>query len=147
MRQIFSSARLENVEGVAKLLNEAGIETWVSDSRSYKGPRRRSFSYRESGDKTQPAGVWIVKAEDLTRARILLRDAGLLDSTRADSYLPQPPNSNVPKPSRGSRRTRLLAVIALAVAVVITVNRGCSTPDAPPPTDRSHIVPVDLSQA
>lgn len=34
MRQVFSSARLENVEGVARLLNEQGIETYISQSRS-----------------------------------------------------------------------------------------------------------------
>lgn len=146
MRQIFSSARLENVEGVAKLLNEAGIETWVSDGRSYKGARRRDFSYREGSGKAQPAGVWIVNADDLTRARILLRDAGLLDSTRADSYLPQPPGRPAAAPRRGARRTRILALVALGVAVVVTVHRGCSTSEAPPPADRSHIVPVDLSQ-
>ena len=31
MRQLFTSPRLENVEAVAKLLNEAGIETWISE--------------------------------------------------------------------------------------------------------------------
>ncbi|MBB5209022.1 pathogenicity-like protein [Chiayiivirga flava] len=146
MRQVFTSARLENVEGVARLLNEAGIETWVSEGRSYKGPRRRTFSYREGSEKATPAGVWVVKADDVTRARILLRDAGLLDSTRTDSYLPHAPGRPASPPRRGARRTRILALAAIGVAVVVTVNRGCSRPDAPPP-DRSHIVPVDLSQA
>lgn len=145
MRQIFTSARLENVEGVSKLLEEAGIETRVTEGRSYKGARRRAFSYREGNDKATQAAVWIVKADDVTRARILLRDAGLLDSTRPDSYLPSTQHEAGPKKRRGSRRTRVLAVIALGVATFIAVNRGCSERPATPPADRSHIVPVDLS--
>jgi hypothetical protein len=78
MRQIFTSQRLENVEGVAKMLNEAGIETYVSDARSYKGNRRGTFSYQQSGRGQSQPGVWIVKAEDVTRARQLLVDAGLI---------------------------------------------------------------------
>lgn len=83
MRQVFSSPRLENVEGVARLLNEQGIETYVSQARGYKGQRRTTFSYAESGraDTAQWPAVWIVRAEDQPRARELLREAGLLTAT------------------------------------------------------------------
>jgi hypothetical protein len=94
MRQLFTSQRLENVEAVAKLLNEAGIETWVSEARSYKGNRRRTFSYKEHDRGGSQPGVWIVKADDVTRARSLLIEAGLLESTKPDSYLPAPPPSH-----------------------------------------------------
>lgn len=36
MRQIFSSQRVETVEGVAELLREHGIDVKVTNGRSYK---------------------------------------------------------------------------------------------------------------
>ena len=45
MRQVFTSVRLENVEAVERLLNEAGIQTKLSQGRSWKGNSRREFSY------------------------------------------------------------------------------------------------------
>ena len=35
MRRIFSSQRVENVEGVAQMLRDAGIEVRVTNGRSY----------------------------------------------------------------------------------------------------------------
>jgi hypothetical protein len=72
---------LENVERVAELLRADGIEVRITDGRSYKGARRTTLSYRDTGDATRPA-VWIVKSEDAGRAREILRKAGLIDSTR-----------------------------------------------------------------
>lgn len=88
MRQVFTSPRLENVEAVAEMLRAEGIEVKISNQRSYRGNRRRAFSYRDGGDEQQ-AAVWIVRADDQPRGRQLLRDAGLLDSSRegASSYL------------------------------------------------------------
>ena len=93
MRQIFSSPRLENVEGVAKLLTEAGIETKLSEPRGYRAVSRREFSYVPSKQDAQGSApsVWVVKADDYKRARELLMEAGLLDETRTTaSYLPEP---------------------------------------------------------
>ena len=39
MRQVFSSQRIETVEGVAKLLTDAGIAVHVSNGRSYQSKR------------------------------------------------------------------------------------------------------------
>ena len=89
MRQVFSSPRLENVERVAAMLREAGIEVQILNGRSYKGNRRSSFSYREDAGGPKPA-VWVTRSDEQPRARELLREAGLLQgqsSTR--SYLPQ----------------------------------------------------------
>jgi hypothetical protein len=142
VRQLFTSPRLENVEAVAKLLNEAGIETWISESRSYKGKRRGAFSYQDGGRGSQP-GVWIVKANDLTRARALLIEAGLIESTRPDSYLPAPPPSSASgnEPLRRAHRIRLGVLMVLAVAVILTLVRTCGATRE----DRSHIVPVYTS--
>src|SRR5580692_10323108 len=93
MRSVFTSPRLENVEAVAKMLADAGIEVRVSQDRSYKGTRRRPFSYRESASSEDNPQVWVIKAEDQPRARQMLREGGLIDSTRPEfsqsmSYLP-----------------------------------------------------------
>ena len=144
MRQLFTSPRLENVEAVARLLNEAGIETYVNDARSYKGSRRRSFSYKESPYGDSQPGVWIVKADDVTRARALLIEAGLIESTRPDSYLPKAPPSTASsnEPLRRAHRLRLGLLMVLACAVILTLVRACG---AQPEEDRSHIVPVYTS--
>lgn len=89
MRQVFTSPRLENVEAVAALLREAGIEIKITDGRSYRGTRRSSFSFRKTEDTGPEPAVWIVRADDQPRGRQLLRDAGLIESARGDSsYLP-----------------------------------------------------------
>ena len=92
MRQVFTSARLENVEAVAQMLRAEGIEVKVSNDRSYRGNRRSNFSYADPGNAASQAAVWIINAEDQPRARQMLRDAGLLESSRegASSFLPPP---------------------------------------------------------
>src|SRR3546814_20178437 len=94
MRNVFTSARLENVERVAKLLEDDGIEVRITNGRSYKGGIRGNFSYRGDGNKLPE--VWVVRSADQPRARAMLREAGLLDTTR------HPPHSSL---SMGLRRT------------------------------------------
>ncbi|HEX5755807.1 MAG TPA: pathogenicity-like protein [Arenimonas sp.] len=89
MRQIFTSQRLENVEGVAHMLNEAGIETKITDGRTWKGNSRREFSYNDKKQSSAPApAVWVMKADDYKRARELLQQGGLLDGSKTSSYVP-----------------------------------------------------------
>lgn len=151
MRQIFSSARLENVESVARLLNGAGIETWISGGRSYKGNRRSRHSYAES-ERIEHPGVWVVRAEDQPRARELLRGAGLLDAGRSQSMpgaLPLPTIQR-PEPSRWARRLRIGLFLLLIPATAFTVLRGCGprpapTPPAQPPQPPTEqIIPIEL---
>ncbi|WP_372012600.1 hypothetical protein [Pseudoxanthomonas sp. 10H] len=129
MRQIFTSQRLETVEGVARLLENAGIPVHISQPRSYRGKRRGQFSYSEPAPANQQPAVWVRIPEDQPRARELLREAGLLATTRSYSGLPQP--ATEPLPSRfedgGKRwawrvRVGLLLLIA-AVAVFIWLRR------------------------
>src|SRR5690606_37826373 len=153
MRQLFTSPRLETVEGVAALLNEHGIETWISEARSYRGGRRREFSYRDSerADRGQAdPSVWIVHTDDLTRARSLLREAGLLETTRGgDSYLPQGAGNATTtqrNPYRLAGKLRLGLLGGVAILAVLTLSRGCGTKPTPtPPVEERHIIVIDAS--
>ena len=91
MRQMFSSPRLENVEGVNQLFNDAGIETKITQGRSYKGNSRREHSYADKKrqiDSSQYPAVWVIKAEDYTRAREILHEADLLEDKIQNPYIP-----------------------------------------------------------
>ena len=138
MRRIFASPRLENVEGVARLLEAEGIEVRITDGRSYRGAIRGNFSYRDDAREGPEPAVWIVNAEDQPRARELMRGAGLLDSTRTpqDGYLPVGDDDGAEKKPRRSGKFKLvlLAAIAIAVAVGSFAVRHVSKPKAPVPT-------------
>lgn len=125
MRQVFSSPRLENVERVAALLNEAGIETRITHARSYKGGLRGNFSYRDHVRTDPVPAVWVVKSEDQPAAREILRDAGLLDSTRvATSYtLPmfRTEEANAADTPARKRAFRLKVGLLLVIAVVLVL--------------------------
>jgi hypothetical protein len=89
MRQMYTSPRLSNVEGVAKLLDEHGIENKITQGRTYKGVSRREFSFRETEkSKDEQPAVWVLKPEDYKRARELLQEGGLIEANTRDSYLP-----------------------------------------------------------
>jgi hypothetical protein len=128
MRQIFTSPRLENVEAVEQLLNEAGVETRVTERRSWARATKRDFSYADrSGSQKWPA-VWVVKADDYARARQLLRDQGVaVETTRPDvagpSYLPGPgaPAPADPVQRRINRVRVALLVAALVGATIVTL--------------------------
>jgi hypothetical protein len=123
MRQVFTSPRLENVEAVERLLNEAGIVTRVTQGRSYKGSMRRNFSYRDGANPDPDPAVWVLRAEDLVHARELLRQGGLLESTRPDSYLPLPPNAQPGRRRDGhaiAMRIRLVLLGLIGLILVLT---------------------------
>lgn len=166
MRQIFSSVRLENVEGVAKLLGEHGIETRITNGRSYKGNRRGGFSYldKDRNIAAQPT-VWVVFPDDQTKARALLREAGLMETTR-DSFLPESPRPAPAPPAPGffASRARMWLLIVVVILGGMTTLRACQKPEAPrtiqpapampaepapqanPQDDPDrHIVPIDTS--
>jgi hypothetical protein len=137
MRQVFTSPRLENVEAVAGLLREQGIEVRITNDRSYRGQRRSHFSYRErEGDEAAPQpAVWIVNADEQPRARQLLRDAGLLDSSRdgTSSYLPLSALKDaIPDPHAKTKR-KMYIKLGLLVAILAVVGVMLyGQPKAPP---------------
>ena len=127
MRQVFTSPRLENVEGVAKLLTAEGIEIKVSNDRGYKQVSRREFSYvqkaRDGGD--QPA-IWVIKSEDYKRARDLLFEAGLIESAQGASYVPEAlqfKQVQASDPQRRLMRIKLALLFVLGAMVMSVVLR------------------------
>jgi hypothetical protein len=125
MRQVFTSVRLENVERVEKMLNDAGIATKVNQGRSWKGVSRREFSYsNKNHDPSQQPSLWVIKPDDFKQAREILHEAGLLEATRDASYLPEHlqlrgkrDDSPLAKVSR--LRMALLFIVALVAAGLI----------------------------
>ena len=124
MRQLFTSPRLENVEVVAKLLADAGIEHKVTGGRSYKAHSRREFSYsgKSPDDAAEQPAVWIIKSEDYKPARELMHALGLLESTQAPSYLPEA----LQFVEKGAENTqaRLLKIRVALLFVLIAIAAG-----------------------
>lgn len=120
MRQIFSSPRLENVEGVAKLLSDAGIDNKVSAGRGYKKVSRREFSYVEKlDDGSNNPAVWVIKSEDYKRARELLHGMGLLETAPVPSYVPEALQfKQAAKPNPKKRLMRIKVTLLLVVGVM-----------------------------
>jgi hypothetical protein len=129
MRQVFSSTRLENVEGVAQILRDAGIGIKVTDARSYKQVSRREFSYvpSQQSSKGNAPAVWVLDAEDYKRARDLLAENGLLDEAKTSSYLPEPLQlkEQAPPNSPGARigRMRMALLFIVGAAAFWTILR------------------------
>jgi len=151
MRKVFSSQRLENVEGVAKLLGDAGIEVRISDGRSYHGNRRGTFSYSDRGSKPMPA-VWVVRSDQQVEARELLRDAGLLDSTRPeDGYASANFRFQSESPADGrspaQQRARRFKVGLIVLVVAIAGIAMWRSLNVPPPVAQLAAPPFDGSVA
>ena len=142
MRKIFSSPRLETVEGVVQLLEQAGIQVRVTDGRSFKGSRRRQFSY--SDNQSLQAAVWVVNSADQVQARAILRDAGLLDTTRpGDSYATNPfrfdPLTQAVKPPKRVLLFKMALLGSITMVLVLAVLHMLGQPSVPqvasPPFD------------
>ena len=158
MRQVFSSARLENAERVAELLREAGIETRITDGRSYKGGRRGTTSYAEgSRDAARPA-VWVVNSNDQARARQLLRDTGLIESTRPGdgptlSFRSEFGDAPTKTPAqKRAFRIKLALIGGIVIVSGMAILRGTNTAPpvqelASPPFGARQAVLVPVAQA
>ncbi len=152
MRQIFSSQRVETVEGVAELLRSHDIEVRVTNGRTYHSRRRGQFSYLDQGKASTHPAVWIVRADDQPRAREILRDARLLDTTRRDH--PTAEFAFRDEPSTGTGRSwawririALLVVIAGVALVIGLRHRGGDAPAAPLPQAQPQNAPSSPAPA
>lgn len=123
MRQVFTSVRLENVERVEKMLNDVGIETKISQGRSWKGVSRREFSYSaKDHDPSQQPALWVIKPDDFKQAREILHAAGLLEATRDASYLPE--HLNFRQPAATSTAARMSRIRMALLFIVVMVGGG-----------------------
>jgi len=137
MRQVFTSIRVETVEGVARLLEDAGIEVHILNGRSYHSKRSGQFSYAEPMRVKQQPSVWIKKAEDQPQARELLRQAGLLASTRADQdrhylFARDDAPDHAAKQRSWTSRIRIGLILAIAVASMFALFGHRNTQNAAP---------------
>jgi len=129
MRQMFSSPRLENVEGVNKLFNDAGIETKITQGRTYKGNSRREHSYADKKrqvDSSQYPAVWVIRAEDYTRAREILHEADLLEDKIQNPYIPglQFRDQTQITPEKKLLRTKLILLGVIGAMIFAMVIRS-----------------------
>jgi len=123
MRKVFSSQRVETVEGVAQRLRQAGIEVRIRNGRSWQGKRGGQFSYLDQSDSSTYPAVWVVHADDQVQARQLLRQAGLLDTTRPSA--PNAPSlalaSHRLTHQRRSGRLRIILLVLISAGMLVTV--------------------------
>jgi hypothetical protein len=121
MRQIYTSPRMENIQRVVALMAEQGIQTSVSNRRAYQGADWKRFSYTEKGDRDAWPQVSVVRSEDQTRARQILRDAGLEPATRFAEELAASRGAGDLRGHRRASRQVKLVVLALIVGVAILI--------------------------
>ena len=117
MRQIYTSARVENVERVVTLLAEAGIQTSVTNRRTYAGHDYKGPSYALRPDPSTWPQVWVVNAEDQPRARALLREIGVEPATRFAEDL----RRSRAAPNAEGQRSALAWKLRIALLAVIGV--------------------------
>jgi len=131
MRKVFASQRLENVEAVAKLLEQDGIEVRIEHPRSFRSAIRGNFSYLDDGKRNPPQpAVWVVRSDDQPRARALMREAGLLQDTTRDPAIGL--NFAAPSQTPAKKRISRLCYGLLALALVIVVVNFIRRPDEAP---------------
>ncbi len=136
MRQIFTSQRVETVEGVAKLLRDAGIEVRITNGRSYHSKRGSQFSYLDTSKATTHPTLWVVHANDQPRAREILRDARLLETTRRDhptaEFAFRDQADDVAPRRNWAWRIRIGLLLIIAAVAMVVVMRHRSAPTAAP---------------
>lgn len=121
MRQIYTSPRNANIERVVALMAQHGIQTSVSNRRAYQGSDWKRFSYTARGDRDSWPQVWVVRSEDQTRARQVLRDAGLEPATRfADELAAARSVGDTRRHKQASMRVKLV-VFALIAGVIALI--------------------------
>jgi hypothetical protein len=121
MRQIYTSPRMENVQRVIALMAENGIQTTLGNRRDYQRDDWKRFSYTARGDRDSWPQISVVRSEDQTRARQILRDAGLEPATRfADELAASRTIADPAVHKRASVRIKLI-VLALIGGVSVLI--------------------------
>lgn len=143
MRQIYTSLRQENIDRVIALMTEHGIDTTVSNRSSYKGGEWKRFSYTNRPDASTWPQVWVVNANDQTRARALLREAGIEPPVRYAEELAasREPLTGPARHRAVAGRMRMVALSLVAVAAVLLSLHSCDTAKQVEP-QKPQIIPV-----
>ena len=118
MRQVYTSARNENVDRVVALLRDAGIETSVTNRSNYAGHDFKGPSYSAKPNRETWAQVWVVHSADQLRARSILREIGIEPPMRYAEDVEQSRRKERTPSERRARfawnaRTIVLAIIAV----------------------------------
>ncbi|ODU34032.1 MAG: hypothetical protein BGP24_19600 [Lysobacterales bacterium 69-70] len=145
MRQIYTSLRQENIDRVVALMSEHDIQTTVTNRSSYKGGDWKRFSYSNRPDASTWPQVWVVNANDQTRARELLREAGIEPPVRYAEELAasREPLTGQARHRAVAGRMRLVTLALVAVAALLLSLRTCSSgSDEPGPPQKRQVVPV-----
>ena len=141
MRRVFASQRVETAEGVATLLREAGIEILVTNGRGYKTRRSGQFSYLDKPDEKTMPSVWVVHADDQPKARQILREAGLMETTRpvqgdsaaaAMGFRATVGDDALARQQRMAWRIRIVLFVLLAAGMAFVVIRARQMSHAAP---------------
>jgi hypothetical protein len=121
MRPIYASPRPENIDRVVALFAEHGIAATVSNRSVWKRPSYNRFSYSARSDRSTWPCVEVTHSNDLTRARALLREAGIEPLVRHADVLAssREPGSVRSRRSAIVTRVRLLLFVAIAVVLVL----------------------------
>ena len=121
MRQLYTSPRQENIDRVATMLAEQGIDCTIENRSNYRRPTYQRFSYSQRNeDRDNWAQVWVTKADDYTRARALLKELGIEPVVRHGEELALARNPT-PDMRRQSMASRFRRIVMLAVAGAILV--------------------------
>jgi|SRR5579859_2621828 hypothetical protein len=116
MRQLYTSPRQENIDRVAALLTEQGIECTIENRSNYKRQTYQRFSYSQRTENRENwAQVWVTRADDYTRARALLKELGIEPVVRHGEELALARNPT-PEMQRRSTASRFRRIVMIAVA-------------------------------
>jgi hypothetical protein len=123
MRSIYTSPRSENIDRVIAMMSEAGIETTVTNRRSYQGHDYKGPSYTAKIDRSGWPQVWVVHSEDQPRARAILREIGIEPPTRfADELAQSRSSERSPEQKRSALAWRLRLLLLTTIALVVLLN-------------------------
>lgn len=123
MRLLYTSPRQDNVDRVIALMAEHGIETRVTNRSNWNKPSYQRTSYQtRNGNRDSWPQVWVVHADDHTRARELLRELGVEPAVRFAEELGIERSPAVRRQSVAVRIRRIV-LVALAAAFLILMLR------------------------
>jgi hypothetical protein len=121
MRQIYTSPRYENVQRVVALLDENRIATTVRNRQDWQGGQWKRFSYTQRSDSEGWGQVWVVDSNDQTRAREILREAGLEPATRFADELAAARTPGDPQRHKANSVRMRMILLGLIAGVILLI--------------------------